>query len=48
MTDGWRMKDCKDKHFFFGITCADESFTVRPVMCTKKVNRVNFDLMQKK
>lgn len=29
----------------YRITCTDESFTVRPETCVKKVNRVSFDFM---
>ncbi len=31
--------------FFFGITCTDKSFTIRPGTCIKKIDRVNFDFM---
>lgn len=43
------MKDYVHKLFFskhsFGMTCTNESFTIKPGTCVNKVNRVRFDFI---
>lgn len=36
------MKDYEDKQFFFRRTYTDESYTIRPGVCIRKVNKINF------
>lgn len=37
------MKEYKDRHFYFGITCTDESYRFQPgIFIKRNVNRVIF------
>lgn len=39
----FRLKDDKENHFFFAITCTHNPFKMTPGRCIKKVNKVNSD-----
>lgn len=31
-------------NLFFGVTCNDESITIRPEVCINNVNKINFNI----